>query len=87
MVKLRRPTPEEDAAITAAAESDPDARPLTDEEFAAAEWTPPKARRGQTGAMDRLEDDLRVALRKAPASLSRSDVAKLLLDLARERLN
>lgn len=28
------PTPEEDAAITAAALSDPDAQPLTDEEFA-----------------------------------------------------
>ena len=30
------PTPEEDAAITAAAMSDPDAMPLTDEEWAAA---------------------------------------------------
>lgn len=30
------PTPEEDAAITEAAMSDPDARPLTDEEWAAA---------------------------------------------------
>lgn len=29
-------TPEEDAAITAAAEADPDARPFTDEEYARA---------------------------------------------------
>jgi uncharacterized protein (DUF4415 family) len=38
------PTPEEDAAITAAAQADPDALPLTD-----AEWTAvkPKARRGR----------------------------------------
>jgi len=34
--RLRMPTPEEDAAITAAAMSDPDARPLTDEEWEAA---------------------------------------------------
>jgi hypothetical protein len=32
---IRLPSPEEDAAITAAADSDPDARPLTDEEWAA----------------------------------------------------
>ncbi len=32
--KLIRPTAEEDAAITAAALSDPDAHPLTDEDFA-----------------------------------------------------
>jgi len=31
--RLRMPTPEEDAAITAAAMDDPDARPLTDEEW------------------------------------------------------
>ena len=31
---IHMPTPEEDAAITAAAESDPDARPLTAEEWA-----------------------------------------------------
>ena len=47
MPKLRResifPTPEEDAAITAAAESDPDARPLTDEEW---ELVKPTLRRG-----------------------------------------
>jgi len=38
------PTPEEDAAITAAAQADPDAQPLTD-----AEWTAvvPKVRRGR----------------------------------------
>jgi uncharacterized protein (DUF4415 family) len=38
------PTPEEDAAITAAAESDPDARPLTDEEWEAVR---PTLRRGR----------------------------------------
>ncbi len=32
---IERPTPEEDAAITAAALSDPDALPLTDEEWEA----------------------------------------------------
>ena len=32
---IRLPSPEEDAAITAAADSDPDARPLTDKEWAA----------------------------------------------------
>lgn len=37
------PTPEEDAAITAAALSDPDAQPLTDEEWEAAR---PTMRRG-----------------------------------------
>ncbi len=43
MPKLKRgtilPTPEEDAAITAAALSDPDALPLTDEEWAQASST------------------------------------------------
>ncbi|MDD2991756.1 MAG: BrnA antitoxin family protein [Zoogloea sp.] len=38
------PTPEEDAAITAAAQADPDAAPLTDAEWAEAK---PKARRGR----------------------------------------
>ena len=38
------PTPEEDAAITAAAMSDPDAIPLTDEEW---EAVIPKLRRGR----------------------------------------
>jgi uncharacterized protein (DUF4415 family) len=38
------PTPEEDAAITAAAMSDPDARPLTDEEWEAVK---PTIRRGR----------------------------------------
>ena len=38
------PTPEEDAAITAAAQADPDALPLTDAEWAAVK---PKARRGR----------------------------------------
>ena len=38
------PTPEEDAAITAAAQADPDGLPLTDAEWAAVK---PKARRGR----------------------------------------
>ena len=38
------PSPEEDAAITAAAQADPDALPLTDAEWAAVK---PKARRGR----------------------------------------
>lgn len=42
------PTPEEDAAITAAAQADPDAQPMTD-----AEWTAvkPKVRRGRRPAV------------------------------------
>lgn len=36
------PTPEDDAVITAAAESDPDARPLTE-----AEWAAIRPRRGR----------------------------------------
>ena len=38
------PTPEEDAAITAAAQADPDAMPMTEAEWAEAK---PKARRGR----------------------------------------
>lgn len=38
------PTAEEDAAITTAAQADPDAQPLTDAEWAAVQ---PKARRGR----------------------------------------
>jgi len=38
------PTPEEDAAITAAAQADPDALPLTEAEWADAQ---PKVRRGR----------------------------------------
>jgi len=38
------PTPEEDAAITAAAQADPDAMPMTEAELAEAK---PKARRGR----------------------------------------
>jgi uncharacterized protein (DUF4415 family) len=41
---IMRPTPEEDAAITAAALSDPDATPLTDEEWALVK---PTLRRGR----------------------------------------
>jgi uncharacterized protein (DUF4415 family) len=33
MPEIIRPTPEEDAAITRAAEADPDSRPLSDEEW------------------------------------------------------
>ena len=39
------PTPEEDAAITAAAESDPDAQPLTDAQLAA--MVPMRSLRGR----------------------------------------
>ena len=39
------PTPEEDAAITAAAQADPDALPLTD-----AEWVAVKPKAGAAGA-------------------------------------
>ncbi|MFM2006167.1 MAG: hypothetical protein RLZZ09_1822 [Pseudomonadota bacterium] len=43
---IHMPTPEEDAAITAAADSDPDARPLTD-----AEWAGVRPRRGRPPAI------------------------------------
>ena len=46
------PTPEEDAAITAAAESDPAARPLTDEEWEAFK---PTLRRGRPLAQHPLK--------------------------------
>ncbi len=42
---IHMPTPEEDAVITAAAESDPDARPLTE-----AEWAAVRPRRGRPPA-------------------------------------
>lgn len=42
---IHMPSPEEDAAITAAAESDPDARPLTE-----AEWAAVSPRRGRPPA-------------------------------------
>ena len=50
--KVLLPTPEEDAAITAAAESDPDARPLTDEEWEAVK---PTLRRGRPPAQHPLK--------------------------------
>ena len=42
--RIIRPTPEEDAAITSAAMSDPDAVPLTDDEW---ETVKPSLRRGR----------------------------------------
>lgn len=52
------PTPEEDAAITAAAMSDPDAMPFTDEEWAKAK---PTARRGRPlGSGTKVQVTLRI---------------------------
>ncbi len=48
--KILLNTPKEDAAITAAAESDPDARPMTDEEWEAVK---PTARLGRPRAGQR----------------------------------
>jgi uncharacterized protein (DUF4415 family) len=45
------PTPEEDAAITAAAESDPDAQPLTDAQLAA--MVPMRSLRGRPKSENR----------------------------------
>ena len=62
------PSPEEDAVITAAAESDPDARPLTD-----AEWAAIRPRRGrQTSAREitvtiRLDADVVAAFKSHAA--------------------
>jgi uncharacterized protein (DUF4415 family) len=50
--KVMLPTTEEDAAITAAAESDPDARPLSDEEWEAVK---PTLRRGRPPAQRPLK--------------------------------
>ena len=46
-LKLTPPTPEEDAAITAAALRDPDNRPLTDKQLA--QMQPMRGRRGHGG--------------------------------------
>ena len=54
------PTPEEDAAITAAAMADPDAVPLTDEEWKRAK---PAARRGRPFAAVTKE---RITIRLSP---------------------
>jgi len=65
-------TPEEDAAITAAAMADPDARPLTDEEWEKARPTMrigragrPKAGVTKTPVKLRLDPDVLAALRES----------------------
>ena len=55
---LLLPTPEEDAAITAAAMSDPDAMPFTDAEW---EHAKPQARRGRPlGSGSKMQVTLRL---------------------------
>ena len=49
------PTPEEDEVITAAAESDPDARPLTD-----AEWAAIRPRRGRPASSGKITVTIRI---------------------------
>jgi len=68
---IQMPTLEEDSVITAAAESDPDAQPLTD-----AEWAAGRPRRGRplasatkTRITIRLDSDV-VAIYKAHAAKS-----------------
>jgi uncharacterized protein (DUF4415 family) len=62
------PTPEEDAAITAAAMSDPDAIPLTDEEWTAVKplariGRPPSARPLKVPTTIRFDPDVLAALK------------------------
>jgi len=62
------PTPEEDAAITAAALSDPDARPLTDEEWKRVKplvrfGRPPKPEGKKQLVSIRLDPDVLAALK------------------------
>jgi uncharacterized protein (DUF4415 family) len=59
------PTPKEDAAITAAAMSDPDALPYTDEQWAAVK---PLLRRGRPPAATTKE---RITIRLSPDVLER----------------
>jgi uncharacterized protein (DUF4415 family) len=59
------PTPQEDAAITAAAMSDPDALPYTDEQWAAVK---PLLRRGRPPAATTKE---RITIRLSPDVLER----------------
>lgn len=52
---IHMPTPEEDVVITAAAESDPDARPLTD-----AEWAVIRPRRGRPASSSKITVTIRL---------------------------
>ena len=65
------PTPQQDAAITAAAMSDPDARPLTDEEWERVRPTVrigrPKAEAPKEPINIRLSPDVLAALRASGA--------------------
>jgi uncharacterized protein (DUF4415 family) len=68
--KLVLPTPEEDAAITAAALSDPDAAPLTDSEWETARQTartgrPPHAAPRKAPVTLRLDVDLLATLKSS----------------------
>ena len=64
-LKIELPTPEEDAAITAAALSDPDALPLTDAELAQFKRTPGRPRLEQPKVFTgiRLDADIVVAFK------------------------
>ncbi|WP_198295704.1 BrnA antitoxin family protein [Imhoffiella purpurea] len=65
--KILLNTPEEDAAITAAAESDPDARPMTDEEWEAAKPTAclgrPRAEQRKVSTTIRFDADVLAAMK------------------------
>ena len=70
--KILLNSPEEDAAITAAAMSDPDARPFTDEEWAAAKPTmrigrPPSDKPLKVSTTIRLDPDVLEALKATGA--------------------
>ena len=85
------PTPEEDAAITAAALSDPDARPFTDEEWDAAKPTMrigrrPSSKPTKVSTTIRLSPEVLAAFRAAgPDWQTRIDAA--LRDWLKTRAN
>ena len=76
--RIRLNTPEEEARIHAAAMSDPDSRPLTDEEW---ERVLPTVRVGLEGRLLRLDADV-----AAPFCASGSDWQKRINDILREWL-
>lgn len=82
------PTPEEDAAITAAAETDPDAQPLTE-----AEWAGVRQRRGRppasitkTRVTIRLDADV-VAIYKADAAKQGKNYQTSINEVLRKHAN
>jgi hypothetical protein len=80
------PTPEEDAAITEAAMSDPDARPLTDDEWAAAK---PGTRVGRPRMQSRTPRSFNVltAFHMVTSETPASDASRFILGSRSPRAN